>query len=615
MSSISRPIGAGVEQPAAEQRALAQAYALLQRGSLPAAEAACRAVLARSPTSAAAVHLLGLIVKERGDAAEGESLLRRSVELEPSSAEYRANLGNLLRRLGRLDEAEGCYRAALSLDAAHSPARMGLARTLNDLGQHAAAEGECRRVLAARPADPVAWSALAMTLRDQQRAAEAEEAYRRAIAVTPGYGPAHHNLASLLIAADRTEEAMVELDLAEAAGVSGFEVTFTRAQALTQLYRLEEAERAFEVAAALRPTDVDAQVNLARLRYMRDDPQFARTLAAAAANARDHLPLQMLYGNVLRRSGDLAGSEALLRDVAARHGPIPEIRSALATVLQEAGRLEEAEREALEAAAARPNDMTIIENLVSVMLSRGRAADARPFVAAQRLRAPRDQRWITYEAMIARLLGEASYRMLFDYRRLVRSYDLRPPSGWSSIEALNAAVAESLAARHRFARHPFDQSLRNGSQTARNLTADPDPAIQTLVRAFMEAVAQYRAELGTDAHHPLSARNRGQAHIRDCWSVQLRRGGHHVNHIHPEGWISSAYYVAVPKEVDDANLRSGWLKFGEPRFPVPGAHAELFVPPSPGKLVLFPSYMWHGTNAIHGDEPRLTVAFDVITDA
>jgi hypothetical protein len=28
-------------------------------------------------------------------------------------------------------------------------------------------------------------------------------------------------------------------------------------------------------------------------------------------------------------------------------------------------------------------------------------------------------------------------------------------------------------------------------------------------------------------------------------------------------------------------------------------------------LVLFPSYMWHGTTAIQGDDPRLTIAFDV----
>jgi hypothetical protein len=40
--------------------------------------------------------------------------------------------------------------------------------------------------------------------------------------------------------------------------------------------------------------------------------------------------------------------------------------------------------------------------------------------------------------------------------------------------------------------------------------------------------------------------------------------------------------------------------------------AEHFVQPRPGRLVLFPSYMWHGTNPIVGDEIRLSVAFDAV---
>jgi hypothetical protein len=177
---------------------------------------------------------------------------------------------------------------------------------------------------------------------------------------------------------------------------------------------------------------------------------------------------------------------------------------------------------------------------------------------------------------------------------------------------LNAALVEALGARHRFSTHPLDQSLRHGSQTTRNLVADPDPAIRAVLAAFEEPIRMYLQELGRDAGHPLSARNRGSGVVAAGWSVQLRRGGFHVNHFHNQGWISSAYYVAVPDEVDDAALRSGWLKFGEPRFATPGAPAEHYVRPSAGMLVLFPSYMWHGTNAINGPQVRTTIAFDAV---
>jgi hypothetical protein len=210
------------------------------------------------------------------------------------------------------------------------------------------------------------------------------------------------------------------------------------------------------------------------------------------------------------------------------------------------------------------------------------------------------------------VLGNPEYARLYDYDAFVRPYDLEPHAGWSSIEAFHADLVPILEARHRFETHPLDQSLRGGTQTARSLLVDPDPVIQAFIRAIAAPIEAYRATMGLDPTHPLRARNRGDTRLVGCWSVRLRRGGYHVNHVHPEGWISSAYYVSVPPEVSDATLRSGWIKFGEPRFPVPGATAERFVQPRPGRLVLFPSYMWHGTTPITGDTPRMTIAFDAV---
>jgi hypothetical protein len=98
------------------------------------------------------------------------------------------------------------------------------------------------------------------------------------------------------------------------------------------------------------------------------------------------------------------------------------------------------------------------------------------------------------------------------------------------------------------------------------------------------------------------------------WSVRLRPHGFHVNHYHPEGWISSACYLQLPPAVAHKG-GEGWLKFGEPAFPTrPVLGPEYFVKPEPGLLALFPSYMWHGTVPFAGepDETRLTIAFDVV---
>jgi hypothetical protein len=90
----------------------------------------------------------------------------------------------------------------------------------------------------------------------------------------------------------------------------------------------------------------------------------------------------------------------------------------------------------------------------------------------------------------------------------------------------------------------------------------------------------------------------------------LRPGGFHLNHVHPMGWLSSAYYIDVPRE----QSQDGWLKFGEPDMPMPGCSPDHFVVPEPGMLVLFPSYLWHGTVPFQNGTQRLTAAFDVVPD-
>jgi Flp pilus assembly protein TadD len=476
------------------------------------------------------------------------------------------------------------------------------------------AEAACRRALiACEGRDPQAWTALGVILREQGRVAEAEAAYRQAIALAPTHVPALHNLGALLSQLERAEEALATLDRARALGLSARELDINRGRTLAQLYRLEEAELAYARAVSLEPRDPVAQSNLAQLRHMRGDAAFARDIAAAASTHPGDISLQLVLGDLLRRSGDLAGAEAVVRKLLKSCGPIPEVRSALATVLHESGRLKEAESEALEAAIARPQDPTLIENLIVIELARGKPDQAMPFIRTQRSRQPHEQRWIAYEATAARLLQDPLYRSLYDYEHLVRVYEIEPPPGWNSVADLNAALVDALRVRHRFAAHPLDQSLRNGSQTARSLLTEPDPAIQGLIAAFAAPIERYRAAIGNATDHPMSARNqRGAMSLLGCWSVELRRNGFHVNHIHPQGWLSSAYYVSVPEEVADEDAKSGWLKFGEPRWPIPGIQAEHFVQPRAGRLVLFPSYMWHGTNAIVGDEPRLTVAFDAV---
>jgi Flp pilus assembly protein TadD len=532
--------------------------------------------------------------------------------LEPANHQFQVNFGNFLRRLNRLGEAEAEYRAVLARFPSARKARHQLALTLDDLGRRAEAEAEARRALAEDPHEAESWSLLGFVLSNQGRLLEAEQSYRRALELTPNYGIAHHNLGSLLMQMERAEEALAALERAQALGVPEFELRFTRARALMLLYRPEEAEQEYARAVAERPRHLDAQTNLARLRFMRGDPFFARSLEEALRSAPDDLALHSALASILFRAGHHGQAESRLRDVLGKHGSLPQFRTQLAYVLLEQARLQEAEAEALEAANAEPRNEGAVDVLVTVLLARSRPEEALPFILAKRAQEPMAQNWIAHEAVAARLMGRPRYRELIDYQRLVRRYRLEPPAGWSSMQEFNAALLGVLEARHVFATHPLEQTLRHGSQTTRNLILDPDPVIQAALRGFDIAIHDYLAQIGTHPAHPFMQRNAGAARIAEGWSIQLRRDGFHVNHVHPKGWISSAYYVSVPDEVKDDQLRSGWLKFGEPRYAIPTVTPDFMVQPEPGTLVLFPSYFWHGTTAIQGESPRTTIAFDAL---
>jgi hypothetical protein len=126
-------------------------------------------------------------------------------------------------------------------------------------------------------------------------------------------------------------------------------------------------------------------------------------------------------------------------------------------------------------------------------------------------------------------------------------------------------------------------------------------------------VARYIAELDEDPLHPLLSRRAKRFRYSGSWSSRLHDSGFHVNHFHPDGWISSCYYVSVPDAVKDETAKQGWIKFGEPALDVALKHpVRRAIQPVPGRLVLFPAYMWHGTVPFHDKAARTTIAFDVV---
>ncbi len=591
---------------------LQQAATFLKRGRLTNAEAICRRLLRTNPKVTDVLHLLALVVRQRGDLDEAERLLRSCLRLDARRADIHANLGNLLAAARRSEEAEEAYREALSIDSSFRPARLGLARHLSNIGEGGKAAKEAQALIDQNANDAEAWNVFGTSRRLQRRSEDAEVAFRRALELEPDYAIARHNLGALLAQLSRSEDALTELAAAASLGVRGPEIDLNRASALMALCRFDEAELLLENTVKTTPGDTNAHTLLARVRFMRGGSDFADVFAAAVRARPEDVTLRLGYSRVLRGAGLFDQAQATLESALDLNKADSRLLAELAAVHLDAGRFEVALKHARSAVTENPAGSGVDDILIDALTCLGRADEAMPIVERARRRDPLNQWYVAMEATVARLLGDPRYEELYDYDAFVRSYELSPPDGWSSIEAFHVDLISVLQQRHQFQSEPLDQSLRHGTQTPRGLLGDPNPVIRSFLRAIEEPVAQYRMDMGFDADHPLRSRNKGDSELIGCWSVRLRRGGYHVNHVHSQGWISSAYYVEVPPEVSNEADKSGWIKFGEPRFEVPGAGAEKLVQPSVGRLLLFPSYMWHGTTPITGDDPRMTIAFDVI---
>jgi hypothetical protein len=158
------------------------------------------------------------------------------------------------------------------------------------------------------------------------------------------------------------------------------------------------------------------------------------------------------------------------------------------------------------------------------------------------------------------------------------------------------------------------QSLRGGTETTQDLARSSDPTIKALFSSFSTPIRGYLEHVGNGVD-PLRRRNQRAWRFNGSWSVRLRSMGHHANHVHPRGWLSSACYVQLPDIMNSARTEDGVLTFGQPSIiTMPALGPEYVVHPRVGMLVLFPSYFWHGTVPFSGSQTRLTVAFDAVPD-
>jgi tetratricopeptide (TPR) repeat protein len=450
----------------------------------------------------------------------------------------------------------------------------------------------------------------AQVLKALGRREEALPFLERATKANPKSMVAEHNLAAALGDEQHFADAEAAARRAFAKGGDSPETWLVLARALQGQDRFDEAETAFAEVARRRPNYGVALREWAQLIWMRTEDMAAATapIDEALKAAPGDFSLLSARAKVFENAGDVAGALAMLRDAAGRQDASAEVlvsAAQAATVCDPEAGVDYAERAVALVGLAAAS--TLAEAYLAVGRAEAAAEVAEAIVNANRF----DQGAWALLATAWRLLGDARYPALYDYAAFVRPALIDVPDGWDDRESYVADLGAALRALHAMKTHPIGQSLRHGSQTSQSLQRSKHPAIKAFRQAVDGPIRRYMAAVG-EGSDILRSRNTGDWRFSGLWSVKLRPNGFHVDHTHPQGWLSSACYLALPKAVG-AGGKEGWIKFGQPGVPtVPMLEPERHVQPQPGLLALFPSYMWHGTVPFSGTDDRLTIAFDVV---
>lgn len=557
-----------------------------------------------------ALRLYALVAQAAGQVDPAADALRRIIAIEREPPEIVGALADLLGKAGRHDEALALWTRLVALHPHAADAHLNRAVTAAQAGQHELAVTAASEGLARSPGHARLLATKAMALKNAGRVEESLTAFEAAVAADPNRAMTRHNHAVALRAASRFDEACEAYAASARLGMSGAQFHANWAAAALEGERVDEAIEQYRLALAQDPAHPESRVGLTRLQieYRGGEEAFAHY--ERIATARNQLADWVDYANALLSHRRNAEAAEVTERALGQYGGNPELLALKAYAIGIEGDAEAALR-SLEQAFAGRGDLPL-PSMAMLALRAGDAAKAAAFAERITELRPDDQGAWSILSIAWRLLDDPREHWLCDYDRLVMVTEVAPDD-WSGTAADYAReVAAVLDPLHQTRAAPGDQSLRGGTQTSGALFERPDPAIQRFRHAVIAAAERAVAALPVDPGHPFLRRRSDRLAVVGSWSVRLSGGGgHHVSHYHGEGWMSSAYYARLPDVPrDDWLAQDGWIQFGVPPEMVAiELPPRRVVEPAVGRLVLFPSYLLHGTMPF-GTGDRLTAAFD-----
>ena len=559
-----------------------------------------------------AKQLLGVVYSKLQQLDLAVKFMGESLDEQPKQPSVHNNIANCFKRQGNKALALEHYRQAISLQPDYVDAYHNLALLLQQNGEFDQAEEIILHALSLDPDDARLHNLLGHNRQESRDFSGAVESYARALEIRPNHAVTEHNLGVAYRLNNQPHLALKQYQHLVDRKFESYELFQNIGNAHSDMGNLDKAIDCYNKVIELNPGYADAHRNLSALLWSSGHKeQFVESYERIFSRKVINDALILACAETLLAAEQPEAAFGHIEKWPVLDPESPNYLDFVARCHMAAGNGDEALH--FHDLACNDNASTTHQLHFGItLLQTGdvkRAADMLEHVFN---RDPGNQFALSHLTLCWRLLGDEREAKVNNYEQLVGTFYLPAPEGFSNIDEFNQYLDEFLTRVHTSKHHPYEQTVRGGTQTQGNLLAWESEELRLLIKSLSFCIDQHLQHItSVETPFPEFPRTR-HFDFSASWSVKLRSQGFHTMHVHPMGWFSSAYYVDLPDSMDQGN-HEGWLKFGEPNFAPPEPlEPQYFVQPEAGKLALFPSYMWHGTVPFESDQLRTTVVFDIV---
>ncbi len=508
---------------------------------------------------------------QTGQLAEAEKVGIGILKKFPNSFMVHNVLGSIYGGQGKIKQAVKSFQKALMIDPTVAELHLNVGMLLDQLDQKKEAITSYRKAVKLKPALTDGHYNLGITLQAQGELESAADSYRSAINNEPGFFEAHTNLGTILQAQGDLAGAVESYQKALAITTDAL-TYYSLGTALKNQGDLEQAAIAFQQAIAIQSDYADAYSSLGAVR--REQSQFDEAVQSyqrAIELAADHPEANYNFAVLLYDMGNL---EKALQHFARSQFHDWQERSLYCLYKSEV--FEDFEGHMAELIKKKHTSPFLATLSSHYSLNFGKPD---PYSFCKR---PLDA---VFHIQIPELKGDSPLltALLHD------------------IETVD--IAEKQQGR-----------LHYGKQSAGNLFKRPEASFRKLGEVMKGVIAQYRDTLVAqepDCEFAKQFPKDGEIEFSSSWYVRMEKGGHLTSHIHEEGWVSGAIYLALPagRTGDEGSIEASMHGDDYPKrhdnFPT------TTIAPEVGDTVMFPSSVFHRTIPFSTDELRICIAFDV----